>query len=157
MLIWNSRRTAQYNSDEIVRVTAGPTVAGHSLELSTVRLRDGSEAIVYDVDLERLRDRAVTVIPAQPGYDLLHFSPSFNDNESFLEPVIAWHITELGEVLPLTISGLWDDMHRPLPIRTPTGAVKFAGEEWPSVLNYIASAKRDHAAKSSAKPEAANG
>jgi hypothetical protein len=122
MLIWNSAHNVRIPFAQIKSVGK----SGYP-DKSTVLTLSGDEYIVDDHEIENAQSTAVALIPAAPGFSIIHEyidEPTDQIPERFFRtPIIAWGLTRDGEMRPFTASGDNDAMYRSMPIETPEGTV----------------------------------
>jgi len=119
------------SASEISRIISGKSKSGLS---SLIRTRDDSGSSVEFETLSSAQEIAdwlnSTIIPAQPGYFLVHKIVGGATIEQFTRwatPIIAWRFEAYGYPTPMTVEGPWNGEGECHLIIDPNGVVTYPG------------------------------
>ncbi|HTU12957.1 MAG TPA: hypothetical protein VMG08_18855 [Allosphingosinicella sp.] len=100
-----------------------------------IEFKDGQKLTILDVIYNNILRVPLHVWPAAPGYQAL---VGFDEDEVFLEPIVAWAITKGSSVNPVTLGGVNSGQDGIVPIVHPDGKVKLEdGPTYGSVGEYL--------------------
>tara|TARA_B100000678_G_scaffold127078_1_gene106408 strand:+ start:323 stop:754 length:432 start_codon:yes stop_codon:yes gene_type:complete len=127
-----------WNTDDVVRVSPARKGqwSGKERTVYDIDFRDGRSITVLDNTARQLFNAPIQSIPAQPGWKVI---TGYDENEAFIESVIAWAITFNGEIAPITIDGVNGGLDGALPVIRPDGCVQIPmGSTYESLSTYLA-------------------
>lgn len=121
--IHNASWTRHHAIGEIVSIGAAVERKSGAGEYHEATLRSGETIYLDGLDVDRLNNPIVATIPAKDGVSVIHAGADQGEDWVYREPVLAWQVTSLGEMIPLTIRGPNDGMMRCVPVEKPDGEV----------------------------------
>lgn len=119
----NASWTRHHAISEIISIGKAIKREGRFGSYHEAKLRDGDTCILDGMDVDRLTNPVVVTMPAKDGFNVVHIGTDNGEDWVSREPVLAWQITALGEVIPVTIAGPQDNMMRHVPVEKPDGEI----------------------------------
>jgi len=120
----NASWTHHFNTSLIVSISKGRKREKGFGYVHTAKLKDGGEIVIDGSDADELTDPVIAVIPAAAGYSTIATGVDEDEGPwTSREPVLAFQMTQSGEMRPVTIRGPNDGRHESVAVEQPSGEV----------------------------------